>query len=49
MPDAEAQAVRDMPKIPLWFYRDAAGWSAAVTGVKLSPFGWVLPWSIKAA
>ncbi|MFE9423048.1 ABC transporter substrate-binding protein [Kitasatospora sp. NPDC006697] len=36
---AEAQLVKDMPAIPLWFYKTNAGWSNNVTDVKYDTFG----------
>jgi oligopeptide transport system substrate-binding protein len=36
---AEAQLVKDMPAIPLWFYKTNAGWSNNVTNVKYDTFG----------
>ncbi len=36
---AEAQLFKDMPAIPLWFYKTNAGWSNNVTNVKYDTFG----------
>ncbi|GAA2131177.1 ABC transporter substrate-binding protein [Kitasatospora kazusensis] len=36
---AETQLVKDMPAIPLWYYKTNAGWSNNVTNVKYDTFG----------
>ncbi|GII84301.1 peptide ABC transporter substrate-binding protein [Sphaerisporangium siamense] len=36
---AEKLLVRDMPAIPLFFYRNAAGYSPRLSGVRTTPFG----------
>ncbi|MCT9931639.1 ABC transporter substrate-binding protein [Planotetraspora sp. A-T 1434] len=43
---AESLLVKDMPAIPLWFYRDLSGYSAKITTAKLTPFGWLDPNSV---
>jgi oligopeptide transport system substrate-binding protein len=46
---AEAMLVRDMPAIPLWFYRDTSGYSRRIAAPALTPFGWLDPVSVRPA
>ncbi|MEU6413107.1 ABC transporter substrate-binding protein [Microbispora sp. NPDC046933] len=46
---AEEMLVRDMPAIPLWFYRDASGYSGRIAAPRLTPFGWLDPVSVRPA
>ncbi|MEU6428165.1 ABC transporter substrate-binding protein [Microbispora sp. NPDC046973] len=46
---AEAMLVRDMPAIPLWFYRYEAGYSRRIAPPGLTPFGWLDPASVRPA
>ncbi|WP_179154996.1 ABC transporter substrate-binding protein [Microbispora sp. GKU 823] len=46
---AEAMLVRDMPAIPLWFYRDTSGYSRRIAAPRLTPFGWLDPVSLRPA
>ncbi|MGI5155919.1 ABC transporter substrate-binding protein [Microbispora sp. CA-102843] len=46
---AEAMLVRDMPAIPLWFYRYEAGYSRRIAAPRLTPFGWLDPVSVRPA
>ncbi len=46
---AEVMVVRDMPAIPLWFYRHEAGYSRRIAPPRLTPFGWLDPVSVRPA
>ncbi|XVQ83612.1 ABC transporter substrate-binding protein [Microbispora siamensis] len=46
---AEAMVIRDMPAIPLWFYRYEAGYSRRIAAPRLTPFGWLDPVSVRPA
>ncbi|GII66347.1 peptide ABC transporter substrate-binding protein [Sphaerisporangium krabiense] len=44
---AEKLLVRDMPAIPLFFYRNAAGYSQRLSGVRTTPFGGLDLYSVR--